>query len=277
MAAALDFLSAAIYLPRREDLITRDIEAAFYNLESSGFVIDPGGHMRIAMAKGIPEITGETPGARTYDGAVTMGQAASILRRVSADYWGQIMLRGRFAIGGHFENVTAVVCPFSMNSAALFSVHILFRTPGLLLKDRPLVDRGAHATEAIERLQDTFAPVVMFVDTEQPEISVAELKAGKVPWLPWAGYLSPGGLKSVGGGVLQALPDWLKWLEDAAKAPGASSSRRTRGGGLIWVLPERALGKEAYMPGGKPALEPWRVYLRRAFPQSSMASTLTRP
>src|SRR5467141_3747084 len=132
MAAALDFLSAAIYLPRRHDLITQDVEEAFYNLEAAGFIVDAAGQLRITTARRIPELTGDTPGARTYDGAVNIQQAIALLRRVSADYWGQIMLRGRFAIGGHFENVTTVVCPFSLNSPALYSAHVLFRTPGLL-------------------------------------------------------------------------------------------------------------------------------------------------
>jgi hypothetical protein len=174
------------------------------------------------------------------------------------------MVRGRFAIGGHFENVTAAVCPFSLNSPALFSAHILFRKPGLLVKDRAPADRAAHAVEALDRLQDSFAPVAIFLDTEQPELEVARLKAGRLPWLPWAGYLAPGALRSVGSGVLEALPEWLGWLEDALKAPGASANRRTRGGGLIWVLPDRAVGKEAMGSGTRITLEPWRNYLRLA-------------
>ncbi len=267
MAAAYAFLSAAVYIPRRNDLITRDVEDAFYATESSGFIVDAAGQLRIAMARGIPEITGETPGARTYNGAVSIAQAVGLLRRVSADYWGQIMLRGRFAIGGHFENVTVAVCPFSMNSPALFSVHILFRKPGLLVKDRTAVDRAAHAVEAIDRLQDNFAPVAMFVDTEQPEISVERLKAGRIPWLPWAGYLAPGALRSVGGGAIEALPDWIGWLESALKTPGAGAHRRTKGGGLIWVLPERGLGKDATGAGTRVTLEPWRNYLRKVMAQ----------
>lgn len=264
MATPYDFLSCAVYLPRRNDLITQDVEEAFYGLESAGFVIDAAGQLRIALARRIPELTGDTPGARVYEGAVSVQQAIALLRRVSADYWGQVMLRGRFAIGGHFENVTAVVCPFSLNSPALFSAHVLFRKPGLLVKDRSASDRAAHAVEALDRLQDSFAPVAIFMDTEQPEIEVPRFKAGRIPWLPWAGYLSPGALRSVGSGVLEALPDWLRWLEDALSAKGASASRRTKGGGLIWVLPERAVGREAWGPGGKLTLEPWRAYLRRA-------------
>jgi hypothetical protein len=263
VASSYDFLTAAVYVPRRNDLITRDLEGAFYGLESAGFVPDPEGKMRIAPAKGIPEHTGETPGARIFEGAVTVGQAASILRRTSADLWGQIMLRGKFAIGGRFENCTAVVCPFSLNSAALFSVHVMFKTPGLLVKDRAPQDRAPQSVEAIDRLQDAFAPVVAFLDTEQPELSVERLKAGRIPWLPWAGYVAPGALKSIGGGALTALPDWLGWLETQLQLPHTSANRRTKGGGLIWVLPERGLGKEGFAPSSRLPVEPWRRYLMR--------------
>lgn len=266
MLSSTDFLSAALYVPRRNDLITRDLEAAFYALEASGFVVDPAGKMRITPARGIPEITGETGGGRTYEGAVTVGQAASLVRRISADQWGQIMLRGKFAIGGRFEGATAVVCPFSMNSAALFSVHLLFRSPGLLVKDRSPTDSAAHAVEAIDRLQDAFAPVVAFIDAEQPELSVERLKMGKIPWLPWAGYAAPGALKSLGGGALTALPDWLGWLEANLKLPGTTANRRTKGGGLIWVLPMRGLGKEEGLASANLALDPWRKYLSRLNP-----------
>lgn len=264
MAALDEFLSCAVYLPRRNDLITQDVEAAFFALESAGFVLDPTGQLRIALPRRIPELTGDTPGGRVYDGAASTHQAIGMLRRVSADYWGQVMLRGSFAIGGHFEAATAVVCPFSLNSPALFSAHLLFRKPGLLLKDRPQGDRAPHAVEALERLQDSLSPVLMFLDTEQPELDVGRLKAGKVPWLPWAGYLSPGALRSIGGGSLQALPEWLGWLDDALRLGPASGSRRTKGGGLIWALPERDVGREATGVGSRAALEPWRIYLRRA-------------
>jgi len=263
MSTPYNFLTAAVYVPRRNDLLTNDVELAFQSIEAAGFTLDTGGQLRIATARRIPELTGETPGARTYDGAVSVHMAISMLRRVSADYWGQIMLRGRFAIGGHFENATAVVCPFSLGSPALFSAHLLFRKPGLLVKDRSASDRAAHAVEALDRLQDSFAPVAIFLDAEQPEIDVSRLKAGKLPWLPWAGYLSPGAVKSIGGGAAQMLPEWLKWLEEALSAKGASSGRRTKGGGLIWVLPERDLGKEATSPTARVALEPWKGYLRR--------------
>jgi hypothetical protein len=263
MLGVYDYLSAAVYVPRRNDLITRDIEGALYALEASGFVVDPAGRMRITPARGIPEVTGETPGARTYEGAVTVGQAASLIRRISADLWGQIMLRGTFAIGGRFEAVTAVVCPFSMDSAALFSVHLLFRSPGLLIKDRAVLDRAAHAVEAIDRMQDAFAPVVAFVDTEQPVLQTEALKGGRLPFLPWAGYASPGAVKSLGGGALSALPDWLGWLENNLRVPGASAHRRTKGGGLIWVLPERGLGKPEGLASAHMGLDPWRKYLAR--------------
>lgn len=263
MATPYEFLTAAVYVPRRNDLLTNDVEQAFASIEAAGFALDTGGQLRVATARQIPELTGETPSARTFDGAVSLYQAISMLRHVSADYWGQIMLRGRFAIGGHFENATVVVCPFSLGSPALFSAHILFRKPGLLVKDRSPSDRAAHAVEALDRLQDAFAPVAIFLDSEQPPIDVQRLKAGRLPWLPWAGYLSPGAVKSIGGGALQVLPDWLKWLEEALHAKGASASRRTKGGGFIWVLPERNLGKEASAPGARAGLEPWKGYLRR--------------
>lgn len=263
MAATYEFLTAAVYVPRRNDLLTNDVEAAFGAIAAAGFTLDPGGQLRIASARQIPEVTGETPSARTFDGAVSLHQAIAMLRRVSADYWGQIMLRGRFAIGGHFENATVVVCPFSLGSPALFSAHILFRKPGLLVKDRSPSDRAAHAVEALDRLEDAFSPVAIFLDTEQPPIDVQRLKAGRLPWLPWSGYLSPGALQSLGGGALEMLPEWLKWLEEALHAKGASAARRTKGGGLIWVLPERDLGKEASGPSARVALEPWKGYLRR--------------
>lgn len=263
MTAPYQFLTAAVYLPRRSDLLTNDVEQAFASIEAAGFALDTSGQLRVATARQIPEVTGDTPYARMFEGAASLHQAISMLRRVSADDWGQIMLRGRFAIGGHFENATVVVCPFSLGSPALFSAHILFRKPGLLVKDRSPSDRAAHAVEALDRLQDTLSPVAIFLDCEQPLIDVQRFKAGRLPWLPWAGYLAPGALRSVGGGALEVLPDWLKWLEEALRAKGASASRRTKGGGLIWVLPERDLGKEASAPSARVALEPWKGYLKR--------------
>ena len=267
MISANDYLSAAAYIPRRHDLITRDVEAALYALESAGFSADAAGKMRITPARGIPQHTGEVAGARVMDGAISAGQATSLLRRLSADHWGQIMLRGKFALGGRFESVTAVVCPYSSNSQALFSAHLLFKAPGLLIKDRPPVDRAAHAVEAIERMADALAPVALFLDAEQPEVNVEHLKAGRLPWLPWAGYVSPGALKSVGGGALSALPDWLTWLETNLNLARASASRRTKGGGLIWVLPERGLGKEEGVAASRQALDLWRKYLGRLNPR----------
>ncbi len=263
MATPYEFLTAAVYVPRRNDLLTNDVEAAFAAVEAAGFTLDTGGQLRVATARQIPELTGETPSARTFDGAVSLHQAISMLRRLSADSWGQIMLRGRFAIGGHFENATVVVCPFSMGSPGLFSAHILFRKPGLLVKDRSPSDRAAHAVEALDRLQDAFSPVAIFLDAEQPSIDVQRLRAGRLPWLPWAGYLSPGAVRSIGGGALQMLPEWLKWLEEALRAKGASASRRTKGGGFIWVLPERQIGKEASAPSARVAMEPWKGFLKR--------------
>lgn len=264
MPAALDFLSAALYVPRRNALITADVEAALQQLAGAGFSFDARGQMRVVTERRIPQATGETTGGRILEGAVSVDQAISQLRRISADYWGQIMIRGTFAIGGSFEDVTAVVCPFSSNSPALCSVHVLFRKPGLLLGDRPAEKRAPQAVEALDRLQDSFAPVIGFLDSEQPEVDVRSIKSGRLPWLPWAGYLSPGAIRALGGGVLESLPDWLVWLESALKAKGASAARRTKGGGLIWVLPKRDVGQGVHGPTTHIALEPWRQYLSRA-------------
>jgi len=265
MADRPAFLSAAFYLPRRNNLITTDVEGAFRALAESGFAIDRRSQLRIVPERRIPELSGEVnEGARTYEGASTIDQAIGLLRRVSADFWGQIMVRGQFAIGGGFEEVTAVVCPFSAEANSLFSVHLVFRKPGLLLADRPPERRAQDALEALDRLQDATAPVLGFLDTEQPAIDVRMLKAGRLPWLPWTGYLSPGALRTLGSGALEKLPEWVGWLENTTGAKGAAGFRRTRGGGLLWVLPDRALGQNAYGPTVYLTLEPWRLYLRRA-------------
>jgi hypothetical protein len=259
------FLSAAFYVPRRNNLITTDVERAFYALAESGFTVDRRSQLRVVPERRIPEISGEVhEGAKTFEGASSVDQAIALLRRVSADYWGQIMLRGQFAIGGSFEEVTAVVCPFSAEANSLFSAHLIFRKPGLLLEDRAPGRRAQDALEALDRLQDTMVPVVGFLDTEQPAVDVRMLKAGRLPWLPWAGYLSPGALRTLGSGALEKLPEWVGWLEGATGVKGASGYRRTRGGGLLWVLPDHGLGQNAYGPTEHVTLEPWRQYLRRA-------------
>jgi hypothetical protein len=258
-------LSAAFYIPRRNDLITSDVEEAFFALAQSGFVPDRGGQLRVVSERRIPEITGDVrEGARTFEGASSIDQAIGLLRRVSADFWGQVMLRGTFPLGGAFEETTAVVCPFSAESHALLSAHLVFRKRGLLLADRGGDRRADHALEALDRLQDATIPVIGFLDTEQPSIDVRMLKAGRLPWLPWAGYLSPGALRSLGGGAFEKLPEWVGWLEGILKAKGAGGVRRTRGGGLLWVLPQRGLGQDAFGPSAYLQLEPWKQYLRKA-------------
>lgn len=264
MPTADDFLSVALHLPRRNPLITADVEEALQQMAGAGFSFDPRGQMRIVPERRIPQATGESTGGRALTGAISVDQTIAQLRRVSADYWGQIMVRGTFAIGGSFEEVTAVVCPFSSDQPSLFSAHLLFRKPGLLLGDRPADRRADHAMEALDRLQESFSPVLVFLDTEQPEVEVRAIKAGRIPFLPWSGYLSPGALRSLGGGVFESLPDWLKWLEATLKAKGTSGSRRTPGGGLVYVLPQRDLGQGAHGPEAMVALEPWRKYLGRA-------------
>jgi len=259
-----DFLSVALHLPRRNPLITADVEEALQQMAGAGFSFDPRGNMRIVPERRIPQATGESAGGRTLTGAISVDQTIAQLRRISADYWGQIMVRGTFAIGGTFEEVTAVVCPFSSDQPSLFSAHLLFRKPGLLLADRAADRRVDHAIEALDRLQESFSPVLVFLDAEQPEVEVRAIKSGRIPFLPWAGYLSPGALRALGGGVFESLPDWLKWLEATLKSKGTSGARRTPGGGLIYVLPERGLGQGAHGPPTQNALEPWIKYLSRA-------------
>jgi len=254
------FLTCAIHLPRRDALITADVDAAFWGLAGAGFAPDARGQLRVAEERRIPEVSGETSRARLFEGAINIDQAVRLLRRVPADYWGQVMLRGQFAIGGRFEAVTAVVCPFSARGAGLFTAHLLFRDPGLLTVDRAPADRAAHALEALGRVGEAMSPVLAALDTRQFEPDAGALRAGRIPWLPWAGYLAPGALRSIGGGGLARLPEWVPWLENALGARGAGGARQTPGGGLTWALPEVGLGRPAAGEVGGP-VEPWRTYL----------------
>jgi hypothetical protein len=263
MPLSSDFLSAAIYVPRRNALLTKDVEEAFQQLAASGFSFDPRGHLRVVNERRIPQVTGDRPGGRTLEGALSADLAVGQLRRISADNWGQIMVRGTFAIGGAFEEVTAVVCPLATDSPSLFSAHLLFRQPGLLVADRPADRRVGHAMEALDRLQDAFAPVLAFLDTQQPEVEARSIRMGRLPWLPWAGYLSPGALHALAGGAFEKLPDWLQWLEGTLKAKGTSGARRTRGGGLLWVLPDPQLGRGAHGPAPHTNLGPWIEFVGR--------------
>lgn len=263
MLADGGFLTCALHLPRRNDLVTKDVDEAFWGLAGAGFSPDSKGQLRIAEERRIPEVSGETHRARILDGAVNIDQAIRQLRRVSADHWGQIMLRGQFAIGGRFEMVTAVVCPFSSPTPGIFTTHLMFRDPGLLTADRPPQDRVAHALEAIGRLSDAMTPVLASLDTKQFEPDARALREGRIPWLPWAGYLAPGALKAVGGGGLSRLPEWVPWLENALDAKGAGGARETPGGGLAWVLPEPGIGRNDSPRRASARMDVWWDYLGR--------------
>lgn len=263
MLADGGFLTCALFLPRRFDLVTKDVDEALWGLAGAGFAPDSKGQLRIAEERRIPEVSGETHRARVLDGAVNVDQAVRQLRRVSADHWGQIMLRGQFSIGGRFEAVTAVVCPFASKSPGLFTAHLMFRDPGLLTADRPPQDRAAHALEAIGRVADALAPIMASLDTKQFEPDARTLREGRIPWLPWAGYLAPGALRNVGGGGLARLTQWVPWLEEALGSGAVGGARETPGGGLAWVLPEPGLGRSDSPRRVSRSLDAWWDYLSR--------------
>jgi hypothetical protein len=263
MPSDVGFLSCALYLPRRNDLLTKDVDEAFWGLAGAGFAPDPQGKLRIAEERRIPEVSGEVGRARMLDGAINIDQAIRQLRRVVADNWGQIMLRGQFAIGGRFEQVTAVVCPFSASGPGLFTAHILFREPGLLTADRLPQDRVAHALEAIGRLSEAMSPVMLSLDTQQFDPDVQAMRAGRIPWVPWAGYLAPGALRTMGGGGLSRLPEWMPWLEKALDDQSVGGARKTQGGGLMWVLPKPGLGRPDDPLRADPSLGAWWQFLEK--------------
>jgi hypothetical protein len=257
------FLSCALHLPRRDASIATDVDEAFWGLAGAGFAPDSRGKLRVAEERRIPEVSGETHRVREFEGAINIDQAIRQLRRVPADLWGQVQLRGQFAIGGRFEEVTAVVCPFASRGPGLFSAHLLFQEPGLLTQDRLPQERPAHALEALGRLADAMAPVLASLDTRQFPPDPEALRAGRIPWVPWAGYLAPGALRSVGKGGLGRLPEWVPWLEEVLDAKGAGGTRETPGGGLMWVLPEVGLGSHVSQPADDPQMAAWRQYLAR--------------
>ena len=257
------FLSASVYFPRRYDLITDDVESALRALEAAGFAFAAGGPLAVATSRALPTIESLAKAGRPCGAAATVGKAIQLLRRVPADDWGQVFVTGRFPVGGRREKATAVVCPLWPSSPALTSAHVLFHRPGLLLQERSPPERAAFAVRAVDRLVPSFAPVAVFLDVEQPTLSAQFLRAGALPFLPWAGYLSPGAVRRLGAGTFRTLPHWLQWLEAKLGAPGATAWRQTPGGGLIWVLAEPGLGRGAVPPDARPALGPWRSYLRR--------------
>lgn len=257
------FLSAAAYFPRRYDLITVDVDSALHALESAGFAIDAGGRLELSRARSIPTQSTRGAGAGAYGAVATVDQALRLLRRVPADDWGQVSLPGRFPVGGRREKARAVICPLWPSSPTLISAHLLFSRPGLLLQEHSAPARAAFAVRAVDRLVRAFAPVSVFFDADQPALDVGFLRAGALPFLPWAGYFSPGALRRLGAGAFRTLPHWLKWLEVKLAAPGATAIRWTPGGGLIWVLPEPGIGRGALQAKGRDALAPWRSYIRR--------------
>ncbi len=256
-------LSAAVYFPRRYDLITDDVESALHALEVAGFALDVGGPLEVAIARAMPTHSALATAGRSCGAAATVGKAIRLLRRLPADDWGQVSLSGRFPVGGRREKAKAVVCPLWPNSPTLISAHLLFSRPGLLLQDRSPAERAAFAVRAVDRLERAFAPVAVFLDAEQPALDADFLRAGAIPFLPWAGYFSPGALRRLGAGTFRTIPHWLKWLEVKLAAQGATAIRQTAGGGLIWVLPERGMGKGMSPTDAGKLLDPWRRYIRR--------------
>jgi hypothetical protein len=256
-----EILSASVFLPRRNPVITADVEEAFWGLSGAGFAPDHAGSLRIVNERRTPMVSGEMKDARVFQGAMDIEQAIRLLRRVPADYWGQVMLRGQFSLGGQFEDVTAIVCPFSSEDPGVFSAHLMFRKAGLLLEDRPAPQRAVHALEALDRLQDSTAPILAFLDVNPPNIEGADLRHARFPWLPWAGYASPGAAGRMGGGAFLKLAEWIPWLEKQLHAPGTGAARQTRGGGYLWALPSPLLGRRPPEGAASGPLQLWYNYL----------------